>query len=101
MKLYFNLKLKSVNKNSLFIYTLFLKKLFIKLDINFCLIMLPKKRKLLTLLKSPHVYKKAREQFQLITFVSCFFFYSNLNPNFIKFFILNKPKTVKLILRKL
>lgn len=73
------IKLKSINSRILSIYTLFLIKILNKLNLYFTLINLPKKNKKITLLKAAHVYKKAREQFELMTYqkiiqIESFFF---------------------------
>merc|ERR1711991_579617 len=59
-----NLKItiKTFNLNVLNLYLFFLKKAFHKLGIKFSIFFLPIKRKRITLLKSPHVNKTAREQ---------------------------------------
>ncbi len=50
-----------------------------------------------TLLKSPHVYKKSKAQYSIkiykITILSTAFFYRNI---LFKFFLLNKPKGIVL-----
>lgn len=55
------LKLITTNKKLLIVYILFLKKFYQK---KICkIIYLPTTKSCLTLLKSPHVHKKAKEQF--------------------------------------
>jgi ribosomal protein S10 len=57
----------------------------------------PIKKRIVTLLKSPHVYKKSKEQYQIkkyrvvIVSPAC-----SCNRNLFKFFLLNKPKSVVL-----
>ena len=98
----YNLKLKALNKKSLLIYSIFLSKIFKKLNIFYNQINLPKKTKKITLLTSPHVYKKAREQFETTTFIKFFQIFSNINKNLFKIIFLNKPQTIKIqILKKL
>ena len=57
----------------------------------------PIKKKVITLLKSPHVYKKSKEQYQIkkyrVVILSPAFL---CNKNLFKFFLLNKPKSVVL-----
>ena len=57
----------------------------------------PIRKRVVTLLKSPHVYKKSKEQYQIkkyrvvIVSPACL-----CNRNLFKFFLLNKPKSVVL-----
>ena len=70
-----------------------------KLNIFYSFIHLPIKKKRITLLKSPHVNKSAREQFELKNYKSIITF-SNL-PNSTKMLTLltlNKPKIIVLAL---
>lgn len=97
----FHLKIKSVSKKSLKFYILILKSILYRLNINFSLVILPKKIKKIILLKSPHVNKKAWEQFQLITYTFCFFFKSPISVNLLKFFTINKPKNIKISIKKI
>jgi len=92
----FIIKIKSVDKKTLKIYQRFFTKVIKKLNICFNIINLPNKKKLITLLKSPHVNKKAREQFEHITYQKIFFIKSNFNLKLLKLLTLNKPKNVKL-----
>ena len=97
----FQLKIKSVNQKSLIFYSSVLKTILTKLNIESNILFLPKKIKKIILLKSPHVYKKAWEQFQIITYTSCIFLKSPISISFLKFFIINKPKTIKISIKKL
>ena len=97
----FQLRIKSVNQKSLIFYTSVLKNILSKLDIKSNILFLPKKIKKVILLKSPHVYKKAWEQFQIITYTSCIFLKSPIKMSFLKFFLINKPKTIKISIKKL
>lgn len=101
MKIIFQLKLKSVNKSSLILYKLFLKNIFKKLNITFNSINFPKTKKRFTLLKSPHVHKSSREQFEIITHSTIINILSAINTNNLNLLLLNKPKTVKITLRKI
>jgi ribosomal protein S10 len=63
------INLKSLKKKFLEIYTYYLKKILLKLKLKFINVSysfysLPTFQKSISLLKSPHVYKKAQEQFQ-------------------------------------
>jgi small subunit ribosomal protein S10 len=83
-------------------FSYFLIRLFEKLNIEHNIIYLPKKSTKFTLLKSPHVDKKAREQFELIklkTIIDIKF--SNYRKKIIEFLLLNKPKFIKISLKKL
>ena len=65
---------------------------------------MPKIVKRVTLLKSPHVNKKSREQFQVSYYkfiVNVYTFKEKFNKNFLKFVILNKPKYISLSLRRI
>ena len=97
----FELRIKSVEKNIKYYYK-FLRKILSKLEIKHSITHLPKKIKRITLLKSPHVNKKAREQFE----VRIYKVLINLNVevetlSFLKVLLLNKPKYLKLSLRRI
>ena len=96
MKNIFQLKIKSLNKNILILYKNFLNILFKKLNIRYSVISLPTKVKKMTLLKSPHVYKKAREQFQISTSNTTYYIYSIVNSKDIKYILTNKPSILKI-----
>ena len=64
----FTIQLKSIDKKSLSFYTHFLKKVFYKTSVVYSHTSLPIRKKRITLLKSPHVNKKAREQFETRVF---------------------------------
>lgn len=91
--------IKSINKRSLVLYQTFLVKIFSKININYKLISLPKKIKRITLLKSPHVNKSAREQFEIKTYKIALYI-ENLNIETIRFLCINKPKLISLIIKK-
>lgn len=94
MKNFLHLKLKSVNKESLILYKTFLINILEKQNIKFNLIFLPKKKKKITLLKSPHVYKKAREQFEIIKYSLLLNIKSYINSKLFNILITNKPSTI-------
>jgi len=95
----FHLIIKAIDKNSIFLFKRFIARMFLKTNIAYKSFDLPIKRKRITLLKSPHVNKSAREQFE-IKYYKCFFqFYSKLNPEFLRFLFLNKPKTLRISLK--
>lgn len=97
---FLKLNIKSTNKK-INIYLTFLLSIFKKLNIRYRLIKIPILSKRITILKSPHVNKKAREQFELKIFKKTLIIYSNLKLKILKFLILNKPKFIKLKLRKI
>ena len=91
--------IKSIDKESLLIFKKFVINQISRTNINYKSFQLPTKKKRVTLLKSPHVNKSAREQFE-IKYYKCFFQFSfNLDSSFLKFLFLNKPKTVTLQLK--
>ena len=58
---------------------------------------LPAKKTSITLLKSPHVYKKSKEQYLLKKYrVVILGPASSFNKNVLKFLLLNKPKSIVL-----
>lgn len=90
------LKLKSLDRVSLDIYSLYLKKILSTLNFANSFCNLPKKRKFVTLLKSPHVNKSAREQFSMHTYTRIITIKNVKNSNFLEHIIANKPKHVQL-----
>jgi small subunit ribosomal protein S10 len=64
------LKLKSFNNYSLKKTEVFIKEKAKLLDLTFNAKQLKNKKKRFTLLKSPHVHKKARDQYELSTFTN-------------------------------
>ena len=75
-------------------------RILTELNVPFRIINIPRKRTRITLLKSPHVNKKSREQFQLISHKVIFCILTELNILTLKYIILNKPNTVKVALFK-
>lgn len=94
------LNIKSAN-NSINIYTYFVIGILKKLKIQFKYIQTPTKCKRITLLKSPHVNKKAREQFEIKKLKKTFIIYSKIKIEILKFLIINKPKFISLNIRKI
>ena len=96
---FINLKFKSLNLKILEVYIHFVKLLLFSLNIKFSIFFLPKKLKKITLLKSPHVYKKAREQFEQKVYKVFVVAQVSSNNHFNFFFkalLINKPKMVSL-----
>jgi small subunit ribosomal protein S10 len=97
----FEIQLKSVDKKSLSFYTHFLKKMFYKANAIYSLTNLPIKKKRITLLKSPHVNKSAREQFELRSYKSIWKIKSKLTYEFAKVLFKNKPQTVSIAIKQI
>jgi small subunit ribosomal protein S10 len=94
------INLKSLNKESLTLYINFIKKTLKKINLNYKVFNQPNKKKKITLLKSPHVNKTAREQFELKSY-KCSFFIDNIIISYknLYFLLFNKPKTIKLAIK--
>lgn len=84
----------SNSKNILNLYKNFLKKIFKLLDFHYLIINSPTKQKIKTFLKSPHVNKRAKENFELNIYK--FKFHTSLNLTLIKLFRYNVPKNIHL-----
>lgn len=93
------ISIKSFKQNILNIYIKFLESLFKKLQLEYSLFSIPTKKKKITLLKSPHVHKKAREQFELNTYKKTIHIKNFKNVNHLNNFILNKPKFINLSIK--
>jgi small subunit ribosomal protein S10 len=91
-------KIKSLEKQAIDLFDCFIVKTFKKFKCPLKRIGLPKNRKRVTLIKSPHVDKSAREQFEIIVYSKLFEINSKINRNYINYLILNKPKNIKIIL---
>ncbi len=94
------LNLKSSNLESLILYKILLKRIFNNLNCSYSNFNLPTTKRRITLNKSPHVYKKAREQFEIFTFRSVFLFDTSLTNIPLKYILLNKSKTISFKLKK-
>lgn len=92
------LKIRSVDQNSLIIYKKFLENVLFKLLITYKVSNIPTTKKRITLLKSPHVNKKSREQFQHNRYKVFLKIKNSLDIKVIRYIISNKPKTVKVVL---
>lgn len=93
------LHIKSLNKESLTCYQRFLKKTLKGMNLEHIIFNLPKKKKRITLLKSPHVYKSAREQFEFQSYKCTLFLKKRITKDKLKFLILNTPKTLKITIK--
>lgn len=87
------LRLESTNKKCLTLYIKYLINIFFFNKIQFKHFFLKKSKKI-TFLKSPHVFKKAKEHFELIKHIAVFYFKSN--NNITKLLLINKPSTIKI-----
>ncbi len=92
-------KIKTACKESMGLYSTFLKSIFNKLNYNFSAVGLPTEFRRITLLKSPHVFKKHKEQFEMRTYKQVFTIKENVSTSALKFLLLNKPKLVHLKLK--
>jgi ribosomal protein S10 len=88
------LKIESVNNKILSLYAKFLLKLLTIGNIRTKLVFLPKTIKRLTFLKSPHVFKKAKEHFEIRKYKVLIICNSSMNK--LKTFLLNRPNTVRI-----
>lgn len=84
----------SNSKNFLNMYKLFLKKIFKLINLNFFLLNSPHTKKRKTFLKSPHVNKRSKENFEINIYK--FKLYTNLTTSFLKIFRYNVPKNIHL-----
>lgn len=100
MKTFLNVKIKSIKKEILILYKIFLINILKKQNIEFSITYLPKKKKKITLLKSPHVYKKAREQFEIIKYSLIIKIYTNINSKLFNILITNKPTGIIMKIKK-
>jgi ribosomal protein S10 len=89
--------LRAKDKLTLFLYVNFILNLVKKLKMghSFRLYGVPKKKKKLSILKSPHVHKKAFEQFEMISYGLNIEINSiKRNTNLFKFIAINKPMNI-------
>ena len=93
------INIKSFKQQTLTTYISFLKNILKKLNLNFFFINIPKKTKKMTLLKSPHVHKKAREQFQMCLYKKVIYVNINKNMMYLKALLLNKPKLLNITVK--
>jgi small subunit ribosomal protein S10 len=91
--------IKSLNKKAITCYKEFLKKTSKKMNLKYKIFNLPTRKKRITLLKSPHINKSAREQFQFQSHKCTLFFKDKITLNKIKFLMLNKPKALKVTIK--
>ncbi len=91
------IRIKSSCNYTLKAYSLYLESILKSLSLKYSIFYLPKEEQKLTLLKSPHVYKKAKEQFKIETYkviISIKDLENNNNLNKLVPFLINKPKAI-------
>lgn len=86
----------SPNLKLLSLYILYINTVLVSLKINYNLRYNPTASKYVTLLKSPHVYKKHKEQFSLKTHSVCYSL-EPVKPDMLQLYLLlkNKPKFIR------
>jgi len=89
------IRIKSSCNYTLKAYSLYLESILKSLSVKYSIFYLPKEEQKLTLLKSPHVYKKAKEQFKIETY-KVIISIKDLDNNLNKLvpFLINKPKAI-------
>lgn len=92
----YTLTLTSSSRNSLNIYLRYLEIVFNKWSLKSSVFSLPTTKKKIHLLKSPHVYKKAKEHFEIRTYRKKVTFESPDDIERLKFLLSNKPKSIQL-----
>lgn len=95
-RLFSKLVFTSSSKKSLVKYINLLNIYFQKLNINYSLLYLPVSKKRITLLKSPHVNKKAKEHFEVNTYKIQITLHSFFEIFLLKSLLVNRPKSIKL-----
>jgi ribosomal protein S10 len=89
--------IQSSNLKLLSLYVIYLRFILNKLNVKYTTIFNPTTQKRITLLKSPHVYKKHKEQFLIKKYaVSFFISVHKLNKIQLFLFLQNKPKFIDL-----
>lgn len=94
--------LLSSSKITLNLYIKFLTTVlnkFIKDKIIFNIFSFPIRIKKVTLLKSPHVFKKSKEHFEIRKYKTVVFIKSSIDSDILKYFLINKPKCVSLTIK--
>jgi ribosomal protein S10 len=86
--------IKTFNISVLKLYIHFLEKVLRSLNIRFSIFYLPIKKKRFTLLKSPHVNKTAREQFEIKYYKLSLVLNCGVRASVLKWILLNKPSVL-------
>jgi ribosomal protein S10 len=88
--------LRSNSQNAIVLYTNFLSLIFKKLNITFFVFTFPTTIKRITLFKSPHVNKKAKEHFEIRNYKMTINFEFSGNITIFQYLLMNKPKSIVL-----
>lgn len=96
----FFITISCTQKQLLFLYKIFVTKLLKKLKIDYKIKYKPLHKKRITILKSPHIHKKAQEHFEINYNAFCIKF--NTNINILNYLYLNKPAGLylKILIKK-
>lgn len=98
----YKIELISVHKSLIKMYSFFLIGLLKKsINSSFKTCSQPVKEKKLTILKSPHVNKKSKEQFIVHCYKKIIFCDSKTVDTYLKFFVINKPSSLSVRIRLL
>jgi ribosomal protein S10 len=98
----YQLKIQSVNKKALTLYLTSLQTFLKKVNLLYSFVHLPVRKKRITLLKSPHVNKSAREQFEIKNYKTIITFFNLPNSaKIVKLLTINKPKVIVLSIKNL
>jgi small subunit ribosomal protein S10 len=95
------LQIYSVDKTLLAIYLKFLNNILKKLNVVYSFTNLPLKTKKITLLKSPHVHKKSREQFEIQKVKKLITIKYFNKFKYLLLLFLNKPKFIRIKIKKM
>ena len=93
-KVFFIITFSSFNKESLYLSSLKLKLILKQLNINFCELNFPLKKQKFTILRSPHVHKKSKEQFERIKYKKSIMVEKHINIEMVKHLLINYSKNV-------
>lgn len=96
--IYYNITLASKSKLSLDLYLEYLKSISKLSKIDLSISSFPTKIKKITLLKSPHVYKRAKESFEVRSYKRLVNIKSTFNLTKL---LSNKPKSIFLTVKSL
>lgn len=90
--------IKSSCNYTLRAYSFYLQTILTSLNLNFTVFILPTISKKITLLKSPHVFKKAKEQFELREYKIVVKIKEDKFDHLesIRFALFNRPKSIQL-----
>lgn len=86
----------SKNKKALDCYLIMMEKMFnhLRIKSSTSIFILPKQTHKITLLKSPHVFKKSKEPFELINYKAVLTFKDLKNTKMLNYMLLNRPKSI-------